>query len=189
MIVAGMDEAGRGPLAGPVVAAAAVLEPFQMRELMGLGLRDSKRLSPRRRDIIFASLGLLGVVWRAQAASPARIDRDNILQASLWAMGRAVLALPERPHLVVVDGTVEIPGLPLPQRALPRGDDRVLCVAAASVVAKVLRDRIMDRLDRLFPEYGFRAHKGYPTAAHRRALVQYGPSPVHRRSFSWGGVS
>jgi len=189
VIVAGTDEAGRGPLAGPVVAAAVTLNLFQMRELMRLGLRDSKRLSHRRRETIFASLGTLGVVWRAQAASPARIDRDNILQASLWAMGRAVLALPERPHLVVVDGTVEIPGLPLPQRALPRGDDRVLCVAAASVVAKVLRDRIMDRLDRLFPEYGFRAHKGYPTAAHRRALAQYGPSPVHRRSFSWGGVS
>ncbi len=189
MIVAGTDEAGRGPLAGPVVAAAAVLNSCQMRELMRLGLRDSKRLSPRRREALFDAMGALGVIWRAQAASPARIDRDNILQASLWAMRRSVLALPGSPDLVVVDGIVEIPALPLPQRALPRGDDRVPCVAAASVVAKVLRDRIMDRLDRLFPEYGFRAHKGYPTAAHRRALAQYGPSPVHRRSFSWNGVS
>ena len=189
MIVAGTDEAGRGPLAGPVVAAAVVLLPSQRRELALLGLRDSKCLSPRRREMLFDAMGALGVIWRAQAASPARIDRDNILQASLWAMGKAVRALPVCPDLVVVDGLVRVPELAIPQRPLPRGDDLVPCVAAASVVAKVLRDRIMERLDRLFPAYGFAGHKGYPTVAHREALATHGPSPVHRRSFSWSGVA
>ena len=104
-------------------------------------------------------------------------------------MGKAVRALPVCPDIVVVDGLVRVPELAIPQRPLPRGDDLVPCVAAASEVAKVLRDRIMERLDRLFPAYGFAGHKGYPTVAHREALATHGPSPVHRRSFSWSGVA
>ena len=185
MIVAGTDEAGRGPLAGPVVAAAAVLTPDQRRRLMQRGLGDSKALTPRRRESLFALMEELGELWRAQAASAARIDGTNILAASLRAMGRATVALDPPPDLVVVDGNARIPGLSLPQRCLPGGDALVPAVMAASVVAKVLRDRAMESLDRLYPGYGFAKHKGYPTAEHRRALERLGPSPVHRATFRW----
>ncbi|WP_300525558.1 ribonuclease HII [Aminiphilus sp.] len=185
MLVAGVDEAGRGPLAGPVVAAAAILLPSQIRILHAFGLTDSKKLSPRKRERLFALLCDLGVLWKAQAASPERIDDMNILQASLWCMKRSVRALPVPPDLVVVDGTVRIPGLDLPQRTLPKADERVLAVAAASVVAKVLRDRVLTVLDKVYPGWGFARHKGYPTAEHRRILEEKGLSPVHRRSFSW----
>ncbi len=185
MRVLGVDEAGRGPLAGPVVAAAVWLQPQEMRTLWTMGLRDSKKLSPLRREKIFAEMLRLGVLWRAQAASPLRIDRDNILQASLWAMRRSVEQFPFLPDLVVVDGNCPIPSLTCSQKALIKGDSRVLSVAAASVVAKVLRDRVMITLDPLYPDYGFARHKGYPTKMHREALHRLGPTPWHRRSFSW----
>ena len=185
--IVGTDEAGRGPLAGPVVAAAVSLSPDQEDALSSLGLRDSKRLTAARRERLFAAMADLGVAWRAQAAGIARIDRDNIAQASLWAMGRSVVRLrpllPREPECVVVDGILPVPGLPLAQLPLVAADDLVLAVSAASVVAKVLRDRAMIALDRLWPGYGFARHKGYPTAAHREAAARHGLSPVHRKSF------
>lgn len=150
-----------------------------------MGLTDSKKLTPRKRDRLFDEMNALGVCWRAQAASPARIDSMDILRASLWAMGRSVKKLPLVYDTVLVDGTFPLPGLTCPQLPLPKGDSLIPAVAAASVVAKVLRDRIMLSLDPLFPGYGFARHKGYPTAAHRAALALLGPSAVHRRSFAW----
>lgn len=184
-IIAGTDEAGRGPLAGPVVAASVVLLPDQEKDLLSLGLRDSKKLTPLRREKIFQRMNELGVCWRAQAASNLRIDRMNILRASLWAMGRSLMKLPVSFHEVIVDGTMAIPGLPFPQHPMAGADALVPAVSAASIAAKVLRDRVMVMLDKVYPQYGFLAHKGYPTAEHRRALEQWGPSPVHRMSFSW----
>ena len=187
MVAAGTDEAGRGPLAGPVVAAAVILTNEQRQYLLSKGLKDSKKLSPSRRETLFCQICESGVKWRAQAASPHRIDRINILQASLWCMRRSVERLGSEPDIVLVDGSTYIPGLAVYQRCVVRGDDRVPAIAAASVVAKVLRDRIMRTMDKLYPEYGFSAHKGYPSAEHRRILMEIGPSPIHRVSFR--GVS
>lgn len=184
MIVAGVDEAGRGPIAGPVVAAAAILTPPQFRVLLAEGLGDSKKLSEKKRERIFSRICELGVVWAAQAASHRRIDRINILQATLWAMARSLEQVRVVPDLIVVDGTAYIPGVSrMLQRAIPKADDKVPAVMAASVIAKVLRDRVMTRLDARYPDYGFAGHKGYPTKAHRAALDMLGPSPVHRLSF------
>lgn len=185
MRVAGADEAGRGPLAGPVVAAAVVLDREQRRDLLARGLGDSKTLTPRRREDLFRRMEDLGVPWRAQAASAARIDGTHILAASLWALGRALEALDPKPDLAVVDGNTPIPGLVLPQRCVVGGDRKVPAVMAASVVAKVLRDRALEALDRIYPGYGFARHKGYPTVEHRRALALLGPCPVHRATFRW----
>ena len=184
MIVAGVDEAGRGPIAGPVVAAAVVLTPPQFRVLLSEGLNDSKKLSERARERLFSRIEELGVVWGAQAASNFKIDNMNILNATLWAMARAVGRIGVRPDLIIVDGNSYIPGVSRElQRAIPRADGKIPAVMAASVVAKVLRDRVMTALHRIFPDYGFATHKGYPTAAHRIAVEMLGPSPVHRRSF------
>lgn len=187
MIVAGVDEAGRGPIAGPVVAAAVVLDRPQMSVLRFEGLDDSKKVSPKKRERIFERMGELGVVWAAQAADHRMIDATDILRATLWAMRRALAKLEARgmvPDLAVVDGTVHIPDFPMErQRALPKADAKVPAVMAASIVAKVLRDRAMVSFDRAWPGYGFAAHKGYPTAAHRAAVDMLGPSPVHRLSF------
>jgi ribonuclease HII len=182
--VAGVDEAGRGPIAGPVVAAAAILTPPQFRVLLAEGLDDSKKLSETVRERLFCRMAELGVVWRAQAASHVRIDSTNILRATLWAMCRAVMSLPQRPGIIVVDGNSLIPDISAElQIPMPKADSKVPAVMAASVVAKVLRDRVMRRLDRLYPEWGFAGHKGYPTKAHRLAADLFGPSPVHRLSF------
>ncbi len=187
IVVAGTDEAGRGPLAGPVVAAAVILTNEQRQYLLSKGLKDSKKLSPSRREDLFCRMCECGINWRAQAASPHKIDRINILQASLWCMKRSVERLDSEPDIVLVDGCTYIPGLGSFQRCVVKGDDRVPAIAAASVVAKVLRDRIMRSMDKLYPEYGFSAHKGYPSAEHRRILMEIGPSPIHR--FSFRGVS
>ena len=187
MIVAGVDEAGRGPLAGPVVAAAVILDRGETARLLSMGLKDSKRLSSSSREAIFKEMKRMGVAWRAQAASPGRIDRDNILQATLWAMNRSVTMLPREPGLGVGDGSTPIPGLGVPQRALPGADGMVPAVAAASVVAKVLRDRAMCSLDSIFPCYGFRRHKGYASREHVEALRREGPSRIHRTSFQVRG--
>jgi len=189
-VIAGVDEAGRGPLAGPVVAAAVVLTPSQLDALAALGLNDTKKLTPLKREKIFKAMVSLGVAWRAQAASPRRIDQMNILQATLWAMSRSVNKLPHVFEEVIVDGSVLIPGLrSYPQKAIPKGDSLVPEVAAASVVAKVLRDRAMVALDMAYPQYNFAKHKGYPTEDHRRRITEFGLSPIHRRSFTWKTVS
>ena len=187
IVAAGTDEAGRGPLAGPVVAAAVILTSEQRQYLLSKGLKDSKKLSPSRREDLFCRMCECDIKWRAQAASPYKIDRINILQASLWCMKRSVERLDCEPDIVLVDGCTYIPGLGIYQRCVVKGDDRVPAIAAASVVAKVLRDRIMRTMDKIYPDYGFSAHKGYPSAEHRRILLEIGPSPIHRVSFR--GVS
>ena len=185
--VVGTDEAGRGPLAGPVVAAAVCLTEEQEGKLITLGLRDSKRMTARGRERLFDAMREMGVLWRAQAATVERIEGEDILRASLWAMGRSALRvaelLPVKPACVVVDGPVRIPDLGLPQWPLVGADALLPVVSAASVAAKVLRDRIMTALDSRYPGYGLARHKGYPTPAHREAVQRLGLSPVHRRSF------
>ena len=176
-VIAGTDEAGRGPLAGPVVAAAAVLTIEQRELLLSLGLNDSKKLTAKKREKIL----------RAQAASPRVIDRINILNASLWCMKRSVERLRVRPNLVLVDGNRLVPRLAVRQKAVIKGDSRVPAIAAASIAAKVLRDRVMESLDKIYPQYRFAKHKGYPSALHRALVAEYGPSPVHRLSFRGAG--
>jgi ribonuclease HII len=185
MILAGVDEAGRGPLAGPVVAAAVILTDEQRNILVSMGLRDSKKMTPLRREKVFEKMLELNVVWRAEAALAEQIDKINILQATLWAMRRAVERLPVVPEGVVIDGNREIPGLDFYQQAVIGGDDIYPQISAASVVAKVLRDRVMTVYDEIYPGYGFAKHKGYGTLAHRNAIKKLGPTPIHRRSFSW----
>jgi ribonuclease HII len=184
--VGGVDEAGRGPWAGPVVAVCVVLDPaFAVREEHGRldGLTDSKRLSPRRRETFDALLrSLPEAAFGLGLASVEEIDRLNILRATHLAMARAVAALPRPPDFLLVDGR-PVPGLPVPSAALVGGDGLSLSIAAASVLAKVARDRIMNAMDAECPGYGFAAHKGYGTAAHHAALLRLGPCPHHRRSF------
>lgn len=186
-LVVGVDEAGRGPLAGPVIAGAVFLAPSQVKELRLAGLRDSKKLTPRAREKVFAAMNELGVVWRAWGASHRRIDETDILAATLWAMRQAVENMSPTPDIVVVDGDKLIPGLCCRQMTLVRADSRVPAVMAASVVAKVLRDRIMARFHQIYPGYGFDKHKGYPTPLHRAVLGELGPSPIHRLSFGRRG--
>lgn len=178
--VAGVDEAGRGPLAGPVVAAAVILPPGARLP----GLDDSKRLSPAVRLRLYRRILRVAVAVAVGHASPREVDRLNVHRAAQEAMRRALRRLCPPPEAVLVDG-LPLPGLELPQRAVVGGDALCRSIAAASVVAKVWRDRLMDRLDRRYPQYGFARHKGYPTRDHRLALERYGPSPVHRQSFRW----
>ncbi len=177
--VAGVDEAGRGCLAGPVVAAAVVLPP----RWLPAGLDDSKRLTAARRERLYAVLVRDALAWGVAAVSPREIDRTDILRATLRAMRAAVALLRPSPDVVLVDGN-RLPPLPVPAHALVGGDRRSAAVAAASILAKVVRDRLLAELDRRHPGYGLAAHKGYGTAAHRRALRERGPSPVHRRTFA-----
>lgn len=176
--VAGVDEAGRGPLAGPVVAAAVVLPPGFTHP----GVNDSKLLSARSREEMFAVVTAAAVCWAVGEASAAEIDRLNILRATLRAMERAVTALDLAPEYLLVDGR-EWPALLLPGETVVGGDGRVGCVAAASILAKVHRDRLMRGHHARWPVYGFDAHKGYATPAHLAALDAHGPCPIHRRSF------
>ncbi|GHV33210.1 ribonuclease HII [Synergistales bacterium] len=184
---AGTDEAGRGPLAGPVVAAAVILSREQERELLRFGLRDSKKMMGAQRETVFAAMESMGVVWCAQAASVERIAKTNILASSLWAMAKATEKLPLHADIVVVDGLYALPELNSLSfvRSLPlvKADSVIPAVSAASVVAKVLRDRVMDALDSVYPQYGFAKHKGYPTKQHREAVIKFGLSPVHRALF------
>jgi ribonuclease HII len=184
-LVAGVDEAGRGPLAGPVVAAAVLFLRPCPPGLAAL-LDDSKRLPEPARLAAAAALRLAAaegcLVLALGAASAAEIGRLNILRASLLAMRRAVLRLPVAPALALVDGN-RAPDLPCPVHCVVGGDGRSLSIAAASILAKTMRDAGMARLDRRWPAYGFARHQGYPTAAHRAALLEHGPSPHHRRGF------
>lgn len=177
--VCGVDEAGRGPLAGPVFAAAVILD--SARPIAGLA--DSKALSARRREALAADIRLRATAWGVASASVAEIDALNILQASLLAMRRAVEALAVGPGEVLVDG-LHCPRLAVPARAIVHGDATVAAIAAASILAKVARDADMLALHRLHPVYGFDRHKGYPTAAHLAALRAHGACAAHRRSFA-----
>lgn len=178
MIVTGVDEAGRGPLAGPVVAAAVILDPNNPIS----GLNDSKKLTPLARERLFQEIRHKALAWSYARASVREIDTINILQASLLAMKRAVLRLQITPDLVLIDGN-QYPKLPYKMRAIIGGDATEPAISAASIVAKVVRDRMMIVLDRFYPAYGFLQHKGYGTAKHLEAIAQHGPSRVHRRSF------
>jgi ribonuclease HII len=177
--VCGVDECGRGPLAGPVVAAALIWPSG-----IGLeGLDDSKRLTPRKRERLFEQIVELGLICAVGIVDHESIDRINILRASLAAMRKAVMDLKQAPDFVLVDGNYTIPNITQPQLAIVGGDRRCQSIAAASIVAKVTRDRIMDRFEALYPSYSFAAHKGYPTPAHLRELREHGPCEIHRRSF------
>jgi ribonuclease HII len=176
--VAGCDEAGRGPLAGPVVAAAVVLDPKRIPK----GIDDSKRLSAERREELFEEI-CATASFAVVSASPARIDRDNILRASLWALARAVHALPEMPKHVFVDGRDRL-DTPCDCDAVIGGDRLVVSIAAASIIAKVTRDRLMCALAQDCPGYGFQSHKGYGVPEHLEALDRLGPTVHHRRFFA-----
>jgi ribonuclease HII len=177
--LAGVDEVGRGPLAGPVVAAAVILDPDRPVE----GLKDSKRLSERRREYLAGQIRERALAWALGRAEVHEIDRINILQASLLAMQRAVAALSLAPELVLVDGN-HCPRLDYPSQAVVRGDALVPAISAASIIAKVSRDREMVELDSRYPGYGLAKHKGYPSKAHLAALQTLGVTPVHRRSYA-----
>lgn len=177
--VAGLDEAGRGPLAGPVVAAAVIIDPRRRVR----GVRDSKALSPERRLELFEVIRARAIGVGIGIVDHETIDRVNILEATRLAMRRALDALVPAPDLVITD-FVALRDLPCPQRNLVDGDARCATVAAASIVAKVTRDRLMQEADRQFPQYGFARHKGYATADHLAALDRHGPCPLHRRTFA-----
>jgi len=176
--VCGVDEAGRGPLAGPVSAAAVILDPDHPIA----GLADSKKLSERQRERLAVLIREHALAWAVAYAEVEEIDRLNILQATLLAMRRAVLALSIRPQLVQVDG-LYCPQTGIPSRAIVKGDSKVAAISAASIMAKTARDELMNELHGRFPHYGFDSHKGYPTAAHLLALREHGVSIVHRKSF------
>lgn len=177
-LIAGVDEAGRGPLAGPVVAAAVILAAgCEVADLV-----DSKKLTEKRREAAFLAIHEEALAVGVGSASHLEIDNINILQASLLAMKRAVEDLALVPDKVLCDGN-RCPSLPLPVTAIVRGDATEPCISAASIVAKVTRDRIMVELHALYPHYGFSSHKGYPTKSHQAALQKYGPIAEHRRSF------
>ena len=178
--VAGVDEAGRGPLAGPVVAAAVILPCGYSQDF----LDDSKKVSSKRRDVLYEELTRDSqVYWGVAFAEVSEIDELNILRATHTAMERAALALPVRPAFCLIDG-LDVPGFPLAAKGVVRGDGISLSIAAASIIAKVTRDRRMQELAEEFPVYGFAKHKGYGTQAHMEALREYGPCREHRRSFA-----
>ena len=177
--LAGVDEAGRGPLAGPVVAAAVMLDPARPVA----GLKDSKKLSERHREDLAGVIRERALAWSLGRAEVHEIDRINILQASLLAMQRAVAALNLVPQLVLVDGN-RCPELDCPAQAVIGGDDRVEAISAASIIAKVSRDHEMIELDSRYPGYGLAKHKGYPSKVHLAALQTLGVTPVHRRSYA-----
>ncbi len=178
-LLCGVDEVGRGPLAGPVVAAAVMLPPDVEID----GLDDSKKLSAEKREELFAELIRREVTCAVGIMDNDAIDRLNILRASLMAMHRAVTALKQRPQLVLVDGSHAIPNLTIPQCTVVGGDGRCRSIAAASIVAKVTRDRIMTEYEQLYPDFSFATHKGYPTRAHLEELRRFGVTDIHRRSF------
>ena len=178
MRIAGVDEAGRGPLAGPVVAAAVIF-PAGFSDSL---IHDSKCLDARRREELVPVITGAAIDWAVAESSEAEIDALNILQATLRAMERAVASLQAVPDYVLVDGSV-MPGLPVPGETVVGGDGRVACIAAASILAKVHRDRLMIAHHQRWPVYGFDRNKGYGTPAHLAALAEHGPCPIHRRSF------
>ena len=174
----GIDEVGRGPLAGPVVAASVILPEWCHID----GIKDSKKLSPKRREELFDKIRNNAIAVGLGIVEPILIDRINILQATYEAMRRAILSMRVFPEYIIVDGR-PIPNLPVPQDGIVKGDSISISIGAASIVAKVVRDRIMEMYDLIFPQYGFARNKGYGTKEHIEALFRYGPCPIHRRSF------
>jgi ribonuclease HII len=179
MLTAGVDEAGRGPLAGPVTVAAVILDPGQT--IVGLG--DSKKLSKKRREALFPEILERSLAWSIVEVSVEEIDRINILQATLVGMKRAVEQLSPAPHLALIDGN-HSPSLDCEVKTIVQGDSLVPAISAASILAKVSRDRLMEKMHQQYPGYGFDQHKGYPTAGHLRQLQEMGPCEIHRKSFA-----
>ena len=178
-LIAGVDEVGRGPLVGAVVTAAVSLDPA--RPIVGLA--DSKKLSEKKRLALFEEIKEKALAWSLGRAEPHEIDELNILHATMLAMQRAVAGLPITPEFVLIDGN-RCPALPMPVQAVVKGDSKVAEISAASILAKVTRDREMAELDAQYPQYGFAKHKGYPTADHLRLLAEHGAIAEHRRSFA-----
>jgi ribonuclease HII len=176
--IAGIDEAGRGPLAGPVVSAAVILP----HKFSSPDITDSKKLSPTRRDHLYDLIYQQAVTIGIGIIDSVEIDRINILQASLLSMAIAALNLKPKPDYLLIDGTFSIP-MPTRQKAIPKGDALSISISAASIVAKVTRDRLMEAYDLYYPKYCFTSHKGYPTKVHREAIQKFGCCPIHRRSF------
>ena len=176
--VAGLDEVGRGPLAGPVCAAAVILPPNSEWE----GLNDSKKLSAKKRDLLFEQIKSGAIAYAVGLIEPEKIDEVNILNASFLAMKQAMEQLSVTPDHLLIDGN-QCRFLPEPYTCIVKGDSKVASIAAASIIAKVTRDRLMDEYDAIYPQYGFKKHKGYPTKEHIEAVRTYGPCPIHRRSF------
>lgn len=177
-LIAGVDEAGRGPLAGPVIAAAVILNPAHPIK----GLADSKLLSEKDRELLFQQIQEHALAWAVGRSDVEEIERINILQATLIAMKRAVESLAMTPEMALVDGN-QMPKLLCPAKTIIRGDQTEPAISAASIIAKVTRDREMVLLDKQFPQYGFAQHKGYTTKVHLAALKQHGPCSIHRRTF------
>jgi len=178
LLVAGVDEVGRGPLVGDVVTAAVILDPLQPIA----GLADSKKLSDKKRDLLFDEIVAKAKAFSVGRANPQEIDELNILHATMLAMQRAVAALPITPEHVLIDGN-RVPDLPMSGQAIVKGDARVEEISAASIIAKVTRDREMEALDKQYPQFGFAKHKGYPTKLHFEMIEQHGVTIHHRRSF------
>ncbi len=176
--IAGIDEAGRGALAGPVIAAAVIL-PLNCNID---GLRDSKQLTPKQRDRLADEIHNVALSVGIGSADNRTVDRLNVLKATLLAMQHAIEKLTPHPDYLLVDG-INFPATDIPGEAIPKGDSRSYSIAAASIIAKTTRDRIMIELDRTYPHYGFQRHKGYPTSQHRKAIAQFGASDVHRQTF------
>lgn len=183
VLIAGVDEVGRGALFGPVVAAAVILPPKAVPDLVASQIRDSKKLSSYRRLELAEKISAVALDWKIGFASTAEIDQINILQASLKAMKRAVLKLKVQPELCLVDGNQLIKDLPIPQQTLVKGDERSLSIACASIVAKVWRDALIIRLAAKYPMYDLISNKGYGSRRHLQALQEYGSSRLHRMSF------
>jgi len=182
--IAGLDEAGRGAWAGPVVAAAVILPVQQPRLARALpGLRDSKKLTPNRREQLFELVHNIALAVAVGVAPPQLVDQTNVINATRHAMQQALANLSMSPDYLLIDH-LKLPSVPLPQDAFPKADDDSLTVAAASVVAKVTRDRLMVNFNQTYPAYAFDRHKGYGTAAHRAALAKFGPCPLHRMSYA-----
>jgi len=183
--VAGIDEAGRGPLAGPVVAAAIIFSKSKLlNRLLEIGIRDSKLLSPKKRDYLYALILEKCHAWSIGIVSEETIDKINILEASMLAMRKAVEKLKVKPDFLLIDGNHTIENYPVSQIAIPRADQYVFSVSAASILAKVTRDKILIDLDKKYPAYGFAQHKGYGTKFHLEMLKKIGPCEIHRKSFS-----
>lgn len=183
--IAGIDEAGRGPLAGPVVAAAVVFsQGIKAGDLVKMGVRDSKLLTAKKRDYLYEKIIEQSSDWAVSIISEDVIDEINILRASLLAMRKAVESLKIKPDFLLIDGRFTIDNFPVSQMAVPKADQMIFSVSAASVIAKVTRDRLLIELDQKYPGYGFAKHKGYGTREHMEAIKKIGPCRIHRKSFS-----
>jgi len=182
--LAGADEAGRGPLAGPVVTCIVVCKKNFLKKLKKLGIKDSKSLSPKKRLEIFEKVKKLkGIEWKLSFVLPKTIDKINILQATFLGWQRCFKKLKKKPDLILVDGNLKIPKIKVLQKAIVKGDQKNVLISLASILAKVKRDKIMENFAKKYPEYKFEKHKGYPTKEHFEILKKFGPSPIHRKTF------